>query len=82
MNLTAAVHASNLIDGFKVLPVDNAIRYQGKRDYSAPAQAWVTITVSRAWYDGDIVSLEVADHYTYFADGILASDTRRAAVAG
>lgn len=66
-----ATAAANLVDGFKVLPVDNAIRYRGKRDYSAPAQQWETVTVTRTWYCGEVIALEVADHGSYFADGIL-----------
>ena len=37
--------AANLIDGFKVFPAESAIRYQGKREYSASAQQWETIRV-------------------------------------
>jgi hypothetical protein len=63
--------AANLLDGFKVLPIGNAIRHRSTRDYAAPAQQWETITVSRTWFYGEVLALEVADHCSYFADGIL-----------
>ena len=72
--------AANLIDGFKVLPIGGEIKYQGKRDYMAPASQWVPVTVTHEWYTGDIVSLEVADHHTYYADGILTHNSWRGAV--
>jgi AAA domain/UvrD-like helicase C-terminal domain len=72
--------AANLVDGFRVLPISNLIRYHGKRDYSAPAQQWETIRTRRTWYEGDIISLEVADHHTYFADGILTHNSWRGAI--
>ncbi|WP_424533725.1 AAA family ATPase [Sphaerisporangium viridialbum] len=72
--------AANLIDGFLVLPVNGAMKYKNKREYVAPHHRWELITVTREWYAGDIVSLEVADHHTYFSDGILTHNSWRGAV--
>ena len=72
--------AANLVDGFKVLPVANAFAYRGKRELSAPASTWETVRAERTWYEGEIVSLEVADHHNYFADGILTHNSWRGAV--
>jgi hypothetical protein len=72
--------AANLIDGFMVLPFGKTMQYAGKRDHVAPARQWEPVTVTTEWYSGDVVSLEVADHHTYYADGILTHNSWRGAV--
>lgn len=77
--------AANLIDGMAVLPSDQVhVRRQGTDvgtgEHRANAEAWHTVKVSREAYKGKIYSLEVADHHTYFADGILTHNSWRGAV--
>lgn len=72
--------AANLFDGLMVLPAGAEIQHNGKRDYAAPAHRWQPVSVTSEWYDGDIVSLEVDDHHTYYADGILTHNSWRGAI--
>lgn len=74
--------AANLFDGMRVLPLRNA----ASRPTSSNTTLWVSpegwkpITVSREWYSGDVISLEVDDHHTYFADGLLTHNSWRGCV--
>lgn len=72
--------AANLVDGMRMLPIDAEIRYRNKRSYHTPGHRWVDISVGREWYSGDVVSIEVADHHTYYADGLLTHNSWRGAV--
>lgn len=71
--------AANLMDGFSVLVEGDEIQHSGKRDYAAPAQVWTPARVGSDYYTGTITSLEVEDHHTYFADGILTHNSWRGA---
>lgn len=72
-----ATAAANLMDGMTVLPLGAVTRRRGEDE--APRRLWEEVTVTNEWYTGDIVSLEVADHHTYFADGILTHNSWRGA---
>jgi len=72
--------ASNLHDGMMMLPLENTIQHEGKRDYSATDKCWVPIYVREEHYDGKVYSLEVDDHHTYYADGLLTHNSWRGAV--
>jgi len=60
------VRACNLIDGVKVLPYNRKIN-----DSHAHRSDWLPISVAREFYDGDVVSLDVAETHLYVADGIV-----------
>lgn len=70
--------AANLIDGMTVLPLDKVARVRGEDE--APRRLWEEVIVTSEYYKGDIVSLEVDDHHTYFGDGILTHNSWRGAV--
>jgi F-box protein 18 (helicase) len=72
--------AANLLDGFLALPSGSWIKYKNKRDHAAPRSLWKPIKISHEHYEGDIVSLEVGDHHTYYGDGILTHNSFRGAV--
>jgi superfamily I DNA/RNA helicase len=57
------VRACNLLSGMKVLPYNEA-------DVHVKSEHWDTIIVSKEWYNGDVVSLDVDDTHLYIADGI------------
>lgn len=60
------VHASNLIDGVKVL------RYSYVANGNKTTQSdWQEITVTKETYKGDVISLAVEDTNLYIADGIV-----------
>lgn len=67
--------AANLIDGFMALPLGAESRYRGKTVYHASRDVWVPFSVTREDYDGDVISMEVADHHTYYADGVLTHNS-------
>lgn len=75
LNRPFVTSASNLVSGMLVLPSGARKHWKGKRSWSAPIDQWVPIEVSREAYAGDIVSLEVADHHTYYGDGILTHNS-------
>ena len=77
---TLTTAAANLVDGMEVLPHSNAKQWQGKREYCAPRDCWVPVRVTRTWYTGDIVSIEVEGHANYFGDGILTHNSFTGAV--
>jgi len=66
--------ASNLHDGMMMLPLDENIPH--KKSY---VNCWELIKVSRKKYDGYVYSLEVEEHHTYFADGLLTHNSWRGA---
>jgi hypothetical protein len=72
--------AANLIDGMTMLPFDGAKRWKGKRGYVAPRDVWEPITATLEPYASDVVSIEVEDHHTYYADGILTHNSFTGAV--
>jgi superfamily I DNA/RNA helicase len=69
--------AANLVTGMTVMTDDAVLERRG--ELKTPTRNWSPISVSRERYDGDIVSLTVADHHTYFADGILTHNSFRGA---
>lgn len=69
--------AANLIDGMTMLPIESVVRRRGEDE--TPRRLWEKVTVTNEWYTGDVVSLEVADHHTYFADGLLTHNSWRGA---
>jgi len=69
--------AANLIDGMLVMPFSNALRRRTNGERKTPRSTWEPIEVTRAHYDGDVVSITVEDHHTYFADGVLTHNSFR-----
>ncbi|OMC51986.1 hypothetical protein A5742_17815 [Mycolicibacterium fortuitum] len=67
--------ACNLFDGLSVLPFTGRKRFKGKHEYISTGALWEPIKVTREPYCGDVVSLTVEDHHTYFADGILTHNS-------
>jgi len=67
--------ACNLVDGMMVAVADRFEYDAHHRRYMSWPQAWVPIQVSRSLYDGDVVSISVADHHTYVADGIVTHNS-------
>lgn len=72
-----ATAAANVIDGMTMLPLEKVTRRRGEDE--APRHLWEEVTVFSERYTGDVVSLEVADHHTYFADGLLTHNSWRGA---
>ena len=66
--------AANVMSGMTMLPLRNANAKQ-----KAPRHVWEPVTVSRGYYDGDVVSLTVDEHHNYFGDGILTHNSWRGA---
>jgi len=66
--------AANVMEGMSMLPLRNMDAKQ-----KATRPAWETVSVSRSYYDGDVVSLTVDKHHNYFADGILTHNSWRGA---
>ncbi len=69
--------AANLVTGMTVMTDDAVLERRG--ELKTPTRNWSSIEVSREHYAGDIVSLTVADHHTYFGDGILTHNSFRGA---
>ena len=72
--------SANIHDGMLMLPLGNEVQYRNKRDYKAPRHTWEPITIIREYYTGDVYSIEVDDHHTYFGDNILTHNSWRGAV--
>lgn len=66
--------AANLMDGMMACPIEASQRLEGKRTYSV-WNGWERITVAREDYHGDIISLEVEEHHSYFGDGVLTHNS-------
>jgi hypothetical protein len=72
--------AANLMDGMRMLPIGETVEADRLRERRAPIQSWRPVIVTRRPYDDDVISLEVEDCHTYFADGILTHNSWRGAV--
>lgn len=70
--------AANVMDGMTVLPLRNVDDKTLKN--KAPRRIWEKVKVSREYYTGDVISLEVDEHHNYFADGILTHNSWRGSV--
>jgi hypothetical protein len=70
--------ARNLLDGMFVLPIDNAVIKN--RSATVRKTSWEPIIVSQEPYEGEVVSITVADDHTYVADGIVTHNSWRGAV--
>jgi len=75
------------MDGMLAFPLRNAKVRPGADHRGNPRgeilgtrDCWEPITVRRDYYCGDVVSLEVADHHTYFGDGIFTHNSWAGAV--
>jgi len=66
--------AANLHNGMKMLPLDKNIPH--KKSY---VPCWKTIEITNEYYNGYVYSLEVAEHHTYYADGLLTHNSWRGA---
>lgn len=62
------IRACNLMDGMRMLPASDDARAYGK---SLGRSWWAPIDISREAYRGEVYSMDVADHHTYVADGIV-----------
>jgi hypothetical protein len=72
--------ACNLMDGMRMLPLASTVSADRLSERRAPLQCWVPATISYESFAGDLVSLEVEDCHTYFADGILTHNSWRGSV--
>jgi hypothetical protein len=66
------IRALNLIDGMLMLPATDEMLFQ-----AFDRTFWQPITITSESYEGSVWSLNVEDHHTYIADGILTSNCQQ-----
>lgn len=72
--------ACNVVDGMRMLPLTGTVTADRLSERKAPIQCWEPVSVSREEFSGELISLEVEDCHTYFADGVLTHNSWRGAV--
>ncbi|MGH9095621.1 MAG: AAA family ATPase [Acidimicrobiales bacterium] len=71
---TLAIRACNLMTGMEMLPATEAAKRYGKE---IGARWWEPIEVSAEAYTGPVWSMDVADHHTYVADGLVTHNCQQ-----